>query len=125
MKKLLSFWSGRLLLMLFPAALVASFLVPADALAKRVMSGGCGYRGGSEGDPLDNNDYGGGGSGGGDVHNTGAPAPDSSSYILELQRFQILLIPEYVGGTLTFRIMVVDKADQGHVRRTLEGTHAP
>jgi hypothetical protein len=124
MKNLLSHWSGRLMFLLIPASLIASFLVPANVLAKVFMSNGGGSSGGTEGDPLDTNDYG-GGSGGGDVHDQGGALPPSDSYIIELERFQILLIPEHVGGTLTFRIMVVEKTDRGFARRSTEGTHAP
>jgi hypothetical protein len=123
MKNLLSHWSGRLMFLLIPASLIASFLVPANVLAKVYMSNGGGGADGTEGDPLDTNDYGGGG--GGDVHDQGGALPPSDSYIFELERFQILLIPEHVGGTLTFRIMVVEKTDRGFARRSTEGTHAP
>jgi len=124
MKKLLSHWSGRLMFLLIPASLVASFLFPANVLARVFMSNGGGGMDGTEGDPLDTNDYGGGG-GGSDVQDQGGALPPSGSYIIELDRFQILLIPEHVGGTLTFRIMVVEKADRGLARRSVEETHAP
>ena len=124
MKKLLSHWSGRLMFLLIPASLVASFLVPANVLARVVMSNGGGGTDGTEGDPLDTNDYGGGG-GGSDVQDQGGALPPPGSYILVLDRFQILLIPEHVGGTLTFRIMVVEKAERGLARRSVEETHAP
>jgi hypothetical protein len=110
--------------LLIPASLVASFLFPANVLARVVMSNGGGGMDGTEGDPLDTNDYGGGG-GGSDVQDQGGALPPSGSYIIELDRFQILLIPEHVGGTLTFRIMVVEKADRGLARRSVEETHAP
>jgi hypothetical protein len=124
MKKMLSILSGRLMSLIFPAALVASFLIPANVLAYVEMSNGNGGSGGWEGDPLDTNDYGSGG-GGSDVHDTTSAELIRDPLIFELDKFQILLIPEFVGGTLIFRIMVIDIDAMGLTDLSLEGAHAP
>jgi hypothetical protein len=121
MKTLFSNWSRRLLALLFPAALVASFLVPTKALAMVQISMGGGDSGGSEGDPLDTNDYGGGG--GSEVHNSGyggSPIP----LVFKFDLFRVFMVPEVVGGNVIFRILVVERTDTGPVERSLEGTHA-
>ncbi len=124
MKKLLSIISGRLMSMIFPAALVASFLLPANVLAYQEMSSGTGGSGGSEGDPLDTNDYGSSG-GGSDVQDSTGFEPVRIPLGFDINQVQILLIPEFVGGTLIFRIMVIDKGSLGLMELSLEGTHAP
>jgi hypothetical protein len=125
MKKLLSILSGRLMSLVFPAVLVASFLAPTNVLALKEISLGGGDTGSTEGDPLDTNDYGSSGGGGSDVHDQTSTNPIRSPFVLELDRIQVLLIPEFVGGTLIFKIMVIDKTvlDMGDL--ILEGTHAP
>ncbi len=126
MKKLLSIWSGRLVFLLVPAALIASFLAPANVLAIKEISLGGGIAGYTEGDPLDTNDFGSsGGSGGSDVQDQNGTDPISNPFVFELDRIQIVLIPEFVGGTLIFKIMVIDKAALGMTDFSLEGTHAP
>ena len=122
MKKILSILSGRLMSLIFPAALVASFLVPTNVLALKEMSLGGGDPGCTEGDPLDTNDYGSSGGGGSDVHDQAGTEPIRNPFVLELDRIQVLLIPEFVGGTLIFKIMVIDKTT---LDMSLEGTHAP
>jgi hypothetical protein len=124
MKKMLSILSDRLMSLIFPAALVASFLIPANVLAYQEMRNGNGGSGGSEGDPLDTNDYGSSG-GGSDVHDTDSAELIRDPIIFELDKFQILLIPEFVGGTLIFRIMVIDIGAMGLTDLSLEGIHAP
>ena len=42
-----------------------------------------------------------------------------------LDRYRILLVPEVLGGTLIFRIIVVDKYDLGLIDYSMEGYHAP
>ena len=125
MKKLLSKLSGRLMTFLFPAALVASFLAPANVAAHMDMSNGHGGRGATEGDPLDTNDYGGSGGGGSDVQDQNGSGSPSIPFVFQLDRYQILLIPDFQGGTPTFRILVVEKTDLSLAGRSLEGTHAP
>jgi len=124
MKKLLSILSHRLMSLIFPAALVASFLIPANVLAYQEMSNGSGGSGGSEGDPLDNNDYGSSGDGSDVEDNTGVE-PIRIPLGFDIDQFQILLIPEFVGGTLIFRIMVIDNGALSLRELSLEGTHAP
>ena len=124
MKKMLSILSDRLMSLIFPAALVASFLIPANVLAYQEMRNGNGGSGGSEGDPLDTNDYGSSG-GGSDVQDTDSAELIRDPIIFELDKFQILLIPEFVGGTLIFRIMVIEIDAMGLTDFSLEGTHAP
>jgi hypothetical protein len=125
MKKLLSNLSGRLLALLLPVALVASSFIPTKALAVMYLSSGGGGAGGTEGDPLDTNDYGGGGDGS-DIHNTGAgggsPAP--MPLVIEFADFQVYLVPQVVGGKITFRILAVERTAGGSVKKGLEGTHA-
>ena len=123
MKKLLSIISGRLMSMIFPAALVASFLLPANVLAYQEMSSGTGGSGGSEGDPLDTNDYGSSG-GGSDVQDSTGFEPVRIPLGFDINQVQILLIPEYIGGTLIFRIMIVDSHEFDLSGVNLEGSHA-
>lgn len=125
MKKLISKWPDRLMSFFVPAALVVSFIAPTSALALKEMSLGGGSGGGTEGDPLDTNDVGGGGGGGTDIHNDAAPAPIVDPLGFSLDRFQILLVPEMLGGTLIFRIIVVDKSDLGLIDLSMEEYHAP
>ena len=122
MKNLLSNWSGRLLALLFPAALVASVFLPAKALAVVYMSSGGGNNGSMEGDPLDTNDYGGGGNGS-DIHDSDAftgPKP----IVLDFGDMQIFLIQDVVGGKVIFRILFVERVDSDLAERSVEGTHA-
>ncbi len=126
MKKLISKWPDRLMSLFVPAALVVSFIAPTSAMALKEMSLGGGGTGGSEGDPLDTNDVGGGGGGGGsDIHNDATPAPTVDPLGFSLDRYRILLVPEMLGGTLIFRIIVVDKSDLGLADFSMEGYHAP
>jgi hypothetical protein len=126
MKSMLSILSGRFSPLLVPAALVVSFLVPANAFSVKDMAIGTGGSGGSEGDPLDTNDYSGGGGGGSgtDVHdNTGSPiTPDLLG--LEIGRTQVLLVPQFVGGTLIFKIVIVDMEDIDLTAYGVEEIHA-
>jgi hypothetical protein len=125
MKNLLSFWSGRLLSLLFSALVAACFLLPTSALARMDMSNGNGGGHGTEGDPLDNNDYGGGSGGGSNVHDQNGGGPVTIPIIIDRHDIMILLVPEFVGGVLNFRILVVPLAEPGHAEMSLEGTHAP
>ena len=123
MKKLLSILSGRLMSLVFPAAVIVSFLVPASALALKEISLGGGDPGSTEGDPLDTNDYGSSG-GGGDVHDqTGTPSSDLP-LVWRIDQIRILLIPEYIGGTLIFRIMIIDIHEMDLSGVSLEGSNA-
>ena len=123
MKKLLSILSGRLMSLVFPAAVIVSFLAPASALGIKEISLGGGDPGGLEGDPLDTNDYGSSG-GGDDVHDQNGTPSSELPLIFRIDQIRILLIPEYIGGTLIFRIMIVDshKLDLSGVN--LEGSNA-
>ena len=125
MKKLISKWPGRLMSLFVPFALVASFFAPTSAAVIKEMSLGGGGTDGSEGDPLDTNDVGGGGGGGGDVHNDTAPPPTVDPLGFSTDRYQILLVPEMVGGILIFRIIVVEKSELGLIDFSMEATHAP
>lgn len=123
MKNLFSNWSGRLLALLFPAALAASIFVPTKAMAVVYMSMGGGDNGSMDGDPLDTNDYGGGG-GGSDVHDShsvGSPVP----LVLELGDMQVFLVQDVVGGKLIFRFIVMERFEKDLAERSVEGTHAP
>lgn len=122
MKNLFSIWSGRLMILLFPAALVASALVPSQVLAYQGMSNGGHVTGSLEGDPLDTNDYGGGGSGS-DVHDDGGAAPVDSPRIPDLQKIRVLLITEFLGGTLIFKIIIIKETSFGVT--SVEEIHAP
>jgi hypothetical protein len=124
MKNLLSIWSGRLKTLLFPAVLMAGFLVPANVSAYMGLSNGGGDGGGTEGDPLDTNDWDGGG-GGSDVQDTNGVTPPRVPFVFQLDRFQILLVPDYSSGTPTFRVLVLKKTESDLAGRNLEGTHAP
>jgi hypothetical protein len=122
MKNLLYNWSGRLLALLLPAAMAASIFVPAKAMAVVFMSMGGGDNSSMEGDPLDTNDYGGGG-GGSDIHNSGAggsPIP----LVLEFGDIQIFMVTEVVGGKVVFRILVVERVEKDLAERSVKGTHA-
>ena len=124
MKKVLSILSGRLMSLVFPAAVVMSFLVPANAMAFKELSLGGGDSGGTEGDPLDTNDYGSSG-GGSDVEDqTGAPST-RLPLGFKLDRMQILLVPQFVGGTLIFQILVIDSIGPDQSEIVMEGFHAP
>ncbi len=123
MKNLLSNWSGRLLALLFPAALAASIFLPTQALAIMHLSNGGGNNGAMDGDPLDTNDYGGGG-GGSDVHNSGAGG-SGMPLGLDLDQVQIFLVTDFVGGKVVFKIIVVEKIETGLVKGRQEATHAP
>lgn len=125
MKKLISSWPGRLVSLFVPVVLMVSFLLPAGALAKKEMSLGGGGTGDSEGDPLDTNDAGGGGGGGSDIHNdTGSPDTGNLWGLLS-DKYQVLLVPEVLGGALIFKIVIIDQSDIGLTYEDLEGYHAP
>ncbi len=123
MKKLLSTLSGRLMSLVFPAAVIVSFLAPANALALKEISLGGGDPGGIEGDPLDTNDYGSSG-GGGDVHDQTGPPSSDLPLVWRIDQIRILLIPEYIGGTLIFRIMIIDIHEMDLSGVSLEGSNA-
>ncbi|MCK9995529.1 MAG: hypothetical protein KAH56_04525 [Candidatus Krumholzibacteria bacterium] len=126
MKNLLSILSGRLMSLVFPAAVIVSFLAPTNALAVKEISLGGGGTGGTEGDPLDTNDYGSsGGDGGDDVHDQTGTAPTGFPFVFEFNRIQVLLVPQYVGGTLTFKIMFIDSSELSPVDLSMEGSNAP
>lgn len=127
MKTLLSIWSGRLLSLLFPAALVVSFLAPVNASAIKDLGVAGDGHGGGEGDPLDTNDYGSSGGGGGsgtDVHSDSAAGGLLDLWGLDLGSTRVLLIPQFIGGTLIFKIMVVDLDASDLTAFSVEGTHA-
>ena len=124
MKNLLSSWSGRLIALIFPAALVASFLAPSKALAIQYMSLGGRDPGSLEGDPMDNNDYGGGG-GGSDVHDDSGSGGSPIPLVFGFDHIQILMVPEFIGGKIVFRILIVERPDSGVTGLSLEGTYAP
>ena len=124
MNNLISKWPGRLVSLFVPAALVMSFIAPTSALAIKEMSLGGGGTGGSEGDPLDTNDAGGSG-GGADIHDDAAACGTLDLLGFISDRYQILLVPEVLGGTLIFRIIVVEKSDLGLIDFRLEESHAP
>jgi len=113
MKKLISKWPDRLISLFVPAAIVASFFAPASVWASKEMRVGGGGTGGSEGDPLDTNDVGGGGGGGTEISIDASPTLTFDLWELISDRYQVLVVPEIVGGTVIFRIIVVDKADLG------------
>jgi hypothetical protein len=125
MKKLLSILSGRLMSFVFPAAVIVSFLAPANALAFKEISLGGGDPGGTEGDPLDTNDYGSSGGGGDDVHDQNGTPSSELPLVFRIDQIQILLIPEYFGGTLIFRIMIIDSHELDLSGLSLEGSNAP
>lgn len=125
MKKLISKWPDRFISLFVPVALVVSFFAPTSALAMKERSIGGGGPGGTEGDPLDTNDVGGGGGGGSDVHNDATPTWTVDSLGLSTGRYQILLIPEVLGGTLIFKIIVVDKSELGLNDYSIGGYDAP
>ena len=125
MNNLISKWPGRFVSLFVPAALVVGFFSPASALAIREISLGGGGTDGSEGDPLDTNDFGSGGGGGTDIHNNASPAPSVDPLGFSTGRYRILLVPEVLGGTLIFRIIVVDESDFGLNDYSMEGYHAP
>ena len=128
MNNLLSILSGRLMSALFPAALAVSFLVPANVLAAALLlSSGGGGDGFTEGDPLDTNDVGGSrdGDGGSDVYDKSSSDSIFNPFRFELGQVQVLLIPEFVGGTLIFKIMIVDNDVAGMSDSSPEGIHAP
>lgn len=126
MSQLISKWPGRLVSLLVPAALIVSFFAPTSVLAKKEMSLGGGGTSDSEGDPLDTNDFSGGGGGGGtDIQDTAAPAGSDGFWILGMDSFQVLLVPEVLGGVLIFKIVLVEKSDLGPIYDGMEGYHAP
>lgn len=128
MNNLLSTLSGRLMSALFPAALAVGFLVPANVLAAALLlSSGGGGDGFTEGDPLDTNDAGGSrdGDGGSDVYDKSSTDSIFNPFRFELCQVQVLLIPEFVGGTLIFKIMIVDIDVAGMSDSSPEGIHAP
>jgi len=68
-------------------------------------------RGGREGDPLDGTEPDGSSNSGDDIHSTasvGWRGPDRSH--------RVLLIPRYVGGVLTFRLVLVPLVENRHAR---------
>jgi hypothetical protein len=124
MKKLLSNRPGRLMPLLVLVCVVVSFLIPADALAIKEIRIGRDRTGGTEGDPLDTNDVGGGG-GGSDIHdNTGGTAADDPLEFGFLS-YRILLVPEFLDGKIVFRVVLI--SSRGSVLRPLflEGPNAP
>jgi hypothetical protein len=123
MIKLISNWPGRLVSLFVPAALVASFCAPAPVLALKEMSLGGGDSSGREGDPLDTNDAGGGGGGHIQRDATAPSAIEPVEWISD--RYQVLVVPEVLGGTVILRIIVVDKSDLGRSVLRMGGYHAP
>lgn len=124
MKFLLSKWSGRLVSLLVPIALFAISLAPASALASKEIRLGRDRTGGSEGDPLDTNDCGGGG-GGSDIHNDTDTTYHSGLLILDLDNYHVILVPEFRGGTLIFKVMLIQPIDFGRTALGMEEYHAP
>jgi|GEM_PF-4764027 len=124
MLKTLSIWSGRLLTLVFPAAMVACLFSPSKALAAKEIALGRDGGGSSEGDPLDTNDCGGGGSGS-DIRDDAGFGGSWDSLVFQFENKQVLLVPEFQGGTLIFRIILVDKTDSGVNVLGGEGYHAP
>lgn len=126
MNKLLSILTARPLSLLFPAALVACFLAPNQAIGSREMRVGSDHIGGSEGDPLDTNDFGGGGGGDEVTIQTGSKPDGSGGYLsLDFSSMSVLLVPEFQGGTLIFRIIFVENSALDLNSGMLEGYHAP
>lgn len=126
MKKLLSNWSGRLVSLLVPVFLIGILLVPSDAWAiKEIAVGRDRSGGGGEGDPLDTNDCGGGGGGGSDIHdNTGDSSVDNP-LTFGFSAYRLILVPEFVGGKIVFRILMISDINAGYQAFMVEGYNAP
>jgi hypothetical protein len=121
MSQLIDRWPGRLLALFLPLVLMFALLLPGQALAKKLVGveGGGNGGGGSEGDPLDSNDYGGDGSDD-EYEQSGAGDASSGWLFLPILDLKILLVPEYEGGTLNFRVIVIQEEAS-----SLEEYHAP
>ena len=124
MKKLISNWPNRLLFLFVPATLIVSFFAPTSALAIKEMSSGGGGMGGGEGDPLDTNDAGGGG-GGSEIHNDATPSDFLNIWGMGSEPFQVLLIPEVVGGKIIFKVVIVNSTDLVQATDSMGDYHAP
>lgn len=110
---------GRLLTLILPAAMLATVLPPVAVLADDEMAMDTGHRSGREGDPLDTNDA--GGDGDGDVHDTDGLRSGSTSLIdLVLRSTRVLLVPQYNGATITFKLIFLSDAagpvEAGHAQ---------
>lgn len=126
MNKLLSNWSGRLVSLLVPVFLIGSFLMPSDAWAMKEFREGR-DRGGSggEGDPLDTNDCGGGGGGGSDIHDNTGDSSIDNPLTFGFSAYRLILVPEFVGGKIVFRILMISDTDAGYQAFSVEGYNAP
>ena len=125
MKKMLSNWSGRLVSLLVPVFLIGSFLVPSNAWAiKEFREGRDRSGGGGEGDPLDTNDCGGGG-GGSDIHDNTSESSIYNPLTFGFSAYRLILVPEFVGGKIVFRILMISDTDAGYQAFMVEGYNAP
>jgi len=120
MSYLCDHWLGRILGLVLSVVLMFSSLIPGKALARKQLSRAEGGTGGSEGDPLDSNDYGGGGGGGGDYEDPLTGEGAKSGLVFWFGNTEILLVPQYQGGTLVFRLVFVARQDV-----IVEESHAP
>jgi hypothetical protein len=110
---------GRLLTLMLPASMLAAVLPPVTVLADDEMAVDANHRSGREGDPLDTNDAGGGGDG--DVHDTDGARGGSASLIDQVLRStRVLLVPQYNGATVTFKLIFLSEAaapvEAGHAK---------
>ena len=124
MKKLLPNRSGRLMPLLVLVCLIVSFLVPADALAFKEIRIGRDRTGGTEGDPLDTNDVGGGG-GGSDIHDDAGSAVTDDPLEIGFLSYRIVLVPEYLAGKIVFRVVLLTSRGSALQPLVLEGPDAP
>ena len=104
--------------------MVATFLIPADALAYKEIAIGGGGTGGGEGDPLDTNDVGGGGDGS-DIHDEDGSSVVRDPLVIGALGFRIMMVPEYLAGKIVFRIVIINLRGFELQPIIVEGSHAP
>ena len=113
MEKLLDHVFARMAAALIVVLMLAALMVPTSVMAEGEMGLDTGHARGRVGDPLDTNDAGGDDDSDDQIQDTAGKA-DSGSRIFDriLSSSQVLLVPQYNGNTITFKLIILSDALQ-------------
>ena len=112
MDNFIKYLTERMAVLVLPAVLLAAALFPFTAVADGELALDTGGRGGGlEGDPLDGNEPDGDPAGGDDIHDTAGTFDSGNDFLIRIMRStNVLIVPQYNGSILTFRVIFLSEA---------------
>ncbi len=111
MEKLIEYLTKRMASLVLPFALLSAAFFPCLAQAEGELMLDRGGLDRQEGDPLDGNEPDGDPTGGDDIHDTTGTLDSRRGFFsLILRSTRVLLVPQYNGSTLTFKIIFLAEA---------------